>query len=109
MINNFISLILRQLQKKWVFKKYEKKKILVLDRSIKLDLLRGEFYQIKKNELNFLLIFELLFKKFSFSKKIKDLSFVESYYYLLISKINPKILIGHECDILPFKIKVFFS
>jgi len=108
MINNFISLILRQLQKKWVFKKYEKKKILVLDRSIKLDLLRGEFYQIKKNELNFLLIFELLFKKFSFSKKIKDLSFVESYYYLLISKINPKILIGHECDILPFKIKVFF-
>ena len=48
MINNFISLILRQLQKKWVFKKYEKKKILVLDRSIKLDLLRGEFYQIKK-------------------------------------------------------------
>ena len=41
MINNFISLILRQLQKKWVFKKYEKKKI-GIDRSIKLDLLRRE-------------------------------------------------------------------
>ena len=108
MINNLTSLFLRQFQKKWVFKKYQRKKILVIDKSINLGLSKGEFYQIQKNELNFLLLFELLFKKITFNKKILNLSFIESYYYLLISKINPKILIGHECDILPFKIKLFF-
>ena len=46
-------------------------------------------------------------KNFHLAKN-KRFKFCESYYYLLINKINPKILIGHECDILPFKIKSFF-
>tara|TARA_B100000029_G_scaffold505697_1_gene586820 strand:+ start:2122 stop:3267 length:1146 start_codon:yes stop_codon:yes gene_type:complete len=107
MINNFLSFLLRQIKKKWVFKKYPVKKILILDRAIELNL-EEDFFQIPNNEINFLLIIEIIFRKVFLNKKIRKLSFVDSYCKILIEKINPKVMIGHECDLITFKSKKFF-
>jgi len=107
MFKNFLKILLKQFKKNWVFKKYPKKNILILDKAIELNL-ENDFFQLPKNEINFLIILELIFRKIFFNKDLKKLGINDCYYKILIKKIDPKIMIGHECDLITFKSKKLF-
>ena len=84
-----------------MFKNILKKNILILDKAIELNL-ENDFFQLPKNEINFLIILELIFRKIFFNKDLKKLGINDCYYKILIKKIDPKIMIGHECDLITF-------
>ena len=52
MFKNFLKILLKQFKKNWVFKRYPKKNILILDKAIELNL-ENDFFQLPKMKLIF--------------------------------------------------------